>query len=438
MKITLTSSRLVKPAYNGNPPLKPQHVPLSLFDKVACKDHVGAVYIFSPPTPSSENIIEGLSIVLSLYWELAGRLGTDDMGNTVILLNDEGARLVEASADVDLQNVLTSQPSKDIESLYPSIQGVKELAQVQITRFTCGSLLLAFTADHQVADGHAITNFLVAWSQATRGISMGSVPLHDRGILFKPRHPPLVQYEHRGVEYITKSYSTSSISCNDHQAMNVTIHKVHFTKEFTERLQAKASYGASKSYSTFETILAHLWRVITNVRCLPGHETTHIRISVNGRRRMNPKVPNEFFGNLVLWAFPHCKVRQLIAQPLQFAAELIHDAVRKVDDSYFKSFIDFSSSGVIEKEALVPRTTLNERVQSPNLEVHSWVTFPFRQMNFGTGKPDCIIPGYLSTEGELFFIPSCTGDGSIDVYVPLFLSNLDNFKKLCYALESKY
>ncbi|KAJ4789710.1 HXXXD-type acyl-transferase family protein [Rhynchospora pubera] len=279
----------------------------------------------------------------------------------------------------------------------------------------------------------------MVWSKATRGIPMECVPLQDRRALFKYRDPPRVQYEHRGVEYITKSFSMSNIIGNDHCAKSVAIHKVHFTKEFIQRLRAKASDGASKSYSTFGILLlsAYLWRVITMVRSLPGHETTQIRILFNGRRRLNPKVPNEFSGNLVLWAFPHCKVQQLITQPLQFAAKLVCDVIRKVDDSYFKSFIDFSSSGALEVEGLVPSYTLNECVLSPNLEVNSWLAFPFSHMDFGSGGPDCIIPGRLKTEGELFFIPSCTRDG-IDVYVPLPLNNLDNFEKLCYFLESNY
>ena len=119
--------------------------------------------------------------------------------------------------------------------------------------------------------------------------------------------------------------------------------------EFLTKLKAKASAGRNRPYSTFESLVAHLWRAITQARGLNGFETTHVTISVNGRQRMNPRVPNEYFGNLVLWAFPRAKVKE----PVQYAAKLIHVAVAKVNDDYFKSFIDFASNEEVVKD-MVP------------------------------------------------------------------------------------
>nr|CAB3480496.1 unnamed protein product [Digitaria exilis] len=46
---------------------------------------------------------------------------------------------------------------------------------------------------------------------------------------------------------------------------------------------------------------------------------------------------------------------ELLAAPLGRVAELIREQVARVDDAYFKSFIDFTSSvGVAEEEGLVP------------------------------------------------------------------------------------
>ncbi|KAJ3687110.1 hypothetical protein LUZ61_016274 [Rhynchospora tenuis] len=438
MKITIKSSRVVKPTYNNkNVPSTKHHVRLSVFDKVTYSAHVAVIYAFNPPTPSNIVIEKGLSKVLSEYREWAGRLGEDTEGNLVIFLNDQGVRFVEAASDSKLRNVLPSKPTKEIQSLHPSLYSVEELVQVQLTRFACGSLVVGFTAHHQVADGHATSNFLVAWGLATRNLVIDPIPLCMRNIIFKPRDPPLIQYDHHKIEYMNNKYAKYT-AISDNKISNeedITIQKVHFSNEFINKLRAKASTGLSKPFSRFETILAHLWRVITMARELQGHETTQIRISVNGRMRLAPKVPNEYFGNLVLWAFPRTKVRDLINRPLRFAAELIRAEVAKVNDTYFKSFIDFASSNIVNKEGLVTTAIMDEMTLSPRLEVESWLTFPFYDLDFGSGSPYYFMPTYFATEGLLFLLPSHLGDGSIDAIVQLVYDNLNTFKMCCYSLD---
>ncbi|XP_078149364.1 agmatine coumaroyltransferase-2-like [Carex rostrata] len=436
MKITIESSRIVKPTYKGSAPSTKNHVRLSVFDNVASSTHMAVIYAFNPPTPPNIAIEKGLSKVLAEYREWAGRLGEDAEGNLVIFLNDQGVRFIEATVDSNLRNVLPSKPTKEIQNFHPGLYGVEELVQVQLTRFTCGSLVVGFTAHHQVGDGQAASNFLVAWGLATRGLAIDPIPLRARDTIFKPREPPLVQYDHCNIEYMNEKYAkTMSITGNESNEEEIVIHKMHFTNEFINKLRAKASAGVSKPYSRFETTLAHLWRVITKARGLHGHETTQIRISVNGRMRMDPKVPNKYFGNLVLWAFPRSKVRDLINRPLRFAVELMRAEVVKVNGSYFQSFIDFASFDTVNKEGLISKEDINKRILSPDLEVDSWLTFPFFDLDFGSGSPHYFMPTYFATEGMLFLLPSCLGDGSIDAIVPLFKDNLDTFKMYCYSLD---
>lgn len=217
---------------------------------------------------------------------------------------------------------------------------------------------------------------------------------------------------------------------------DIVVHKVHFSSEFLTKLKAKASAknGTTKSYSTFESLVAHLWRAVTKARSLGGFETTTFRISVNGRTRLNPRVPMEYFGNLVLWAFPSATAKDLIHEPLSYAAKLIHDAISKVNNNYFKSFIDFANYKA-EEEALIPTADANESILFPNLEVHSWLRFPFYDVDFGGGCPYIFMPSYFPTEGSMFLLPSFFGDGSIDAFIPLFQENLASFKQVCYSID---
>ncbi|XP_065867936.1 agmatine coumaroyltransferase-2-like [Euphorbia lathyris] len=438
MKIKIESTRIIKPIHEGihQIPKFPHSIPLSVFDKVTYNTHIAVIYAYRPPTPPNETIEYGLRRALSEYREWGGRLGENENGDLLILLNDKGVKFVEATVDSKLDQLILLKPSPILLNLHPSLKDVEELVQVQLTRFACGSLVVGFTAHHLVADGHATSDFLVAWGKASRGLDIDPLPIHDRTI-FSPRKPPSFEFEHRGVEFKSKNVIKDQFNYFDDRIFedDISVHKVHFTLDFLSKLKARASVSLeNKSYSTFESLVAHLWRKITKARGLGGFEKTHVRISVDGRMRMSPRIPNEYFGNLVLWAFPTARVKDLLREPVSYAAKLIHDAIVNVNDSYFKSFIDFATYKV-GKEDLTPTAEMNKSILCPNLEVDSWLRFPFYDLDFGGGCPYAFIPSYFPTEGMMFFLPSFIGDGSIDAFVPLFHDNLIIFKQIVYSLD---
>ncbi|KAH0746914.1 hypothetical protein KY285_008571 [Solanum tuberosum] len=441
MNVKIESSKIIKPLYEGIPPSTTTHIPFNVFDNVTFDTLMALIYAYRPPTPPTSTIEMGLRKTLSIYREWAGRIGEDEHGNRGVFLNDEGVRFIEALVDASLDEVLPLKPSPSMLSLHPSLKDVVELIQVQVTRFTCGSVVVGFTGHHMIADGHAASNFFVAWGQACRGMEIAPLPMNDRAI-FHPRDPPLVEYNHAGAEFVSKLVNKELVKVNNNESKekNIIVHKVHFTLEFLGKLKAHASFmnGKAKTYSTFESLIAHLWRVITKSRDLNALQNTQIRISVDGRRRVIPRVPDEFFGNIVLWAFPTSKVKDLLDEPLHYATKIIHDAITKVDDKYFKSFIDFANDEkVLTRQDLIPSANMKDDSLSPNLEVDSWLRFPFYDLDFGTGCPFVFMPSYYPIEGMMFLVPSFIGDGSIDAFIPLFEHNLTNFKKICYSLDLK-
>jgi shikimate O-hydroxycinnamoyltransferase len=446
MDVKVLSSKLVKPSYPAGAPRPDttEHVPSSVFDRATYNMQMAIIYAFSPPGPSPGAIERGLAAVLGAYRLFAGqvRAGPDDGGAPGVLLNDHGARLVEASVDARLADIAPTKPSPAVLRLHPDLDGdIQEVVQVQLTRFACGSLAVGFTANHAVADGHATSDFLVAWGRAARGLGPSSspVPVHRPG-LFPPRHPPRADFEHRGVEYYRPALPSPAhahppaAAHGDTRHSSVVIHKAHFTKDFVAGLRARASEGRGRPFSRFETILAHVWRAVTRARGLGVDplQTSTVRISVDGRPRL--AAPAGYFGNLVLWAFPRATVGDLLSRPLKHAAQAIHDAVARVDGAYFQSFVDWASSGAVDKEVLQTTAVLKD-VLCPDLEVDSWLTFPFYELDFGTGSPTYFMPSYFPTEGMLFLVPSYLGDGSVDAFVPLFEHNLEAFKQCCYSME---
>ncbi|OVA03039.1 Transferase [Macleaya cordata] len=433
-------SKLVTPTYNGDhPPLITQFVPLSVFDRLAEAACIPLIYAYKPPTPSNTMLEQGLRKALTEYREWAGRFCTDDNGHHVIQLNDKGLRFIEASTDCTLDQAMPFTPST-LLSLNPSFNGVKELALVQLTRFTCGSLVVSFSANHMVADGVLVSQFLVAWGQACRGLEIDPSPLHDRSI-FAPRDPSRVEFDHKSVELTKGKIKEEYISPDNkppYSRDDVILHKAHFTPEFIAKLKSKAATssvsGVNRPYSAFESMVAHLWRAITRVRGLTKFQTTEIRISVNGRRRLKPRVPNEYFGNLVLWAYPAAQVKDLLHESLSHTAEIIHEAVMKVNDDYFKSFIDFASYN-LQDEDLIPEANRSLSALWPNLEFISWLGFPFNNIDFGVGKPCILMPSFDPLEGLIYLVPSFAGDGGIDVFITLFQQQLALFEEICYSID---
>jgi shikimate O-hydroxycinnamoyltransferase len=437
MEVKVVSSKLVKPSYPAGAPLPDttEHVPSSVFDKATYHMQMAIIYAFSSPAPSTADIERGLASALGTYRLFAGQVrpGPND-GAPGVLLNDRGARLVEARVDARLEDVAPTKPSPAVLRLHPDLDGgegeIQEVVQVQLTRFACGSLAVGFTANHAVADGHATSDFLVAWGRAARGLPIGPPPHHRPG-LFPPRDPPRVEFEHRGVEY-TRLPAGHGYGESEAQH-NAVIHKAHFTKDFIAGLRARASEGRGRPFSRFETILAHLWRAMTRARGLGNPlQTSTIRVSVDGRPRLAS--PAGYFGNLVLWAFPTATVGDLLDRPLRHAAQTIHDAVARVDRDYFRSFVDFASSGAVETEGLQKTAVLRDAL-CPDLEVDSWLTFPFYELDFGAGSPSYFMPSYFPTEGMLFLVPSYLGDGSVDAFVPVFEQSVETFKQCCYSME---
>ncbi|KAI3959260.1 hypothetical protein MKW92_014639 [Papaver armeniacum] len=440
--IEQVSSKLLQPIYNDDQPISTTlQVPLTIFDRLAYDQYVPSLYVYKPPNPSNTVLERGLQKALSEYREWAGRFGEDDDCQAVILLNDEGLRFIEASADCTLDHAMPfTVPT--FQKLSLSFEGVKELALVQVSRFTCGSLVLSFSSNHIVADGLLMSKFMTAWAQACRGIDIHPRPLHDRNI-FVPRNPPIIKFDHASFEITKRKLSNDSMM--PRYTKDDLIHQVlHCTPEFIAKLKSKASSpfaddnggGLTVAYSTFEYLVAHLWRVITRVRGLPDSQKTNVKISVNGRRRLSPRVPDEYMGNLVLWAYPETEGKNLLDECLSQTTKLIHEAVAMVNEDYFKSFIDFANEN-LHHDGLMPLKTDHMTVPSlwPNVEVQSWLGFPFNDLDFSTGKPFTVMPSFDPWEGQIYLIRSITGDGSIDVHVTLFQQQLALFEEICYNID---
>lgn len=277
-------------------------------------------------------------------------------------------------------------------------------------------MTLGVARHHQVADGEAASQFMSAWAAVCCNIPVIPV-LHDRSILM-PRYPASPAFDH--VEYKKSDVMQPPL---EGSKQNLVRKKLHFSRE------TLASIKGEDGYSTFEALTAHLWRSVTRARGLTGNIETRSLIAANVRRRLQPCLPDNYFGNCIFHACPATTVSRLLDEPLSFAKSLVHAAICRIDDEYIRSAIDF-----VEQERKVHARS-RSTVLSPNLSITSWVKLPLYNVDFGWGTPVFAGPPFVPFEGLVILIPSYTKDGSIDVVIALFEDAMAQLERSCFEAD---
>uniref|UniRef100_A0ACD5WQR1 Uncharacterized protein n=1 Tax=Avena sativa TaxID=4498 RepID=A0ACD5WQR1_AVESA len=283
----IRSRMMLKPAPH---PLAGEKVPLTVFDRVMDM-FISSVRVYPAPAPSNETLKEGLLRAV-VYLHLTGRLAVDGQGRRFLHLNDEGVLVVEAVVHAHLPDAFPD--AADHKHLYPtppeeSVSAAPVL-QIKLNRYKCGGLVIGMTCHHEAADGYSMSAFGTVWARAVRDGKdfVAPSPFVDRAATAVPRCTPAPVFDHRSIEFGSGQGSSRSSSCDAMDKIkNIT---VHFPAEFIAELKARVGG------STFECLLAHVWKRITVARGLRREEFTQVRLAVNCRGRANPPVPMDFLG----------------------------------------------------------------------------------------------------------------------------------------------
>lgn len=415
------SSTMLKPVYSTPHHLAGEMVPLTLFDRATLDIFVPIILVYAAPTPSNEALKEGVRRAVAVYPHLAGRFAVDHRGRRCIHVNNEGVLVVEAAVPVDLASVVTDGSFvTNTDELYPAVPPPEEivgaaLLQIKLNRYKCGGLVIGFSSHHQAADGYSVSTFLSTWASAVRqGRDFTAPsPFLDRAATAVARTVPTPVFDHRSAEFKGQGGRSYHVVPDPmSEIKNVT---VRFTAEFIAELKARVGIRCS----TFNCLLAHAWKKMTAARGLKPDEFTQVRVAVNCRARASPPVPADFFGNMVLWAFPRLQAGDVLGWSYRGVVEAISDAVARVDADYIQSFVDFGSVADAAGEELAATAAVNGTMFCPDLEVDSSLGFRFNKIDFGAGPPSAFGTPDLPNEGLMIFLPSCTASGGVDLVMAI-------------------
>ncbi|KAA8535849.1 hypothetical protein F0562_030831 [Nyssa sinensis] len=385
-------------------------------------------YMVKPALPTWNG-----SLSLSEWDQIGG-------GRLELECNAMGVQLIEAESEAKLDDFGDFTPSPEFQYLSPFIDyktPIHELPLllVQLTKFSCGGISLSLTVSHAVVDGQSALHFISEWANVARGLPLGTEPFLDRKAL-RAGDPPgaAPRFDHTQFDHPPLLIGQSS---NEHVGKKdnaVTMLKL--TKKQVEKIKNRANEGRINgdngcAYTRYETITGHIWRCACKAFGHRSEQPTALVVCVDLRNRMQPPLPQRYFGNAVLDVIATSRSGELVSRPLGYASSRIREAIERITDEYLNSAIDFLKnqpdlSGFQDLHGQGPL------FGNPNLGVSSWLTLPIYGLDFGWGKEIYMDPGTHDLDGDSLILPGQDGDGSCVVALCLQGAHMEAFKKFFY------
>lgn len=206
-----------------------------------------------------------------------------------------------------------------------------------------------------------------------------------------------------------------------------------FSQELVSSLKNRAAEFATpgdRPFSSYEVLSAHIWRCTCLARGLQDSQLTKLYIATDGRSRLQPALPTEYFGNVIFTASPVAQVGQLVGASLADAARHIRQTVQVMDDEYLRSAIDY-----LELQPNLAEFSRGAHTfQTPNLGITSWVRLPIYGADFGFGPPLSMGPAGVPFEGLAYLLPGPPGDKRLRLSITLSPSHMLRFQELIYQI----
>uniref|UniRef100_A0A7C9ANH0 Shikimate O-hydroxycinnamoyltransferase n=1 Tax=Opuntia streptacantha TaxID=393608 RepID=A0A7C9ANH0_OPUST len=375
---------------------------------------------------------DSLALTLVHFYPLAGQLSTivdNDRHRSLVFVDcnkGPGVRFVHATVDLKVSDILSSSAGCHSQSVvrcfFDHNNGevnydghTRPLLTVQVTELVDG-VFIGCSMNHVIVDGTSFWHFWNVWSDIQRAdgilISVTRPPIHKRWVpegyapvdLFLPYiHPDefIRRYEPIPPPLLREQF-------------------FHFSAKNVNALKAKVNEeiiytGDITKISSFQALMSLVWMSIIRARGLDPSRVTRCKLAINNRRRLDPPLPEDYFGNSLSAGIATTTVGEMLHHGIGWAALLLNQVVANHTDKVVRKFFYswFESPFVID---LGPLLEAEERVQ-----VGSSPRFPVYENQFdGLGKPVAVRAGYANKfGGKVTAFPGYEGEGSVDLEICL-------------------
>ncbi|XP_015894041.2 coniferyl alcohol acyltransferase [Ziziphus jujuba] len=440
-------------------PIQEHWLPMSNLDLLLPPLDVGIFMCYKKPADNgctsaaaAMNMIgmlkKALVQALVSFYALAGEVVTNSTGEPELLCNNRGVDFVEAYADIQLEQLNLYDADTTIQGKFIPNKKQAGVMAVQVTEFQCGGLVVACTWDHRVADAYSANMFMVSWGE----IAAAAAAAHDdkvsllsglqpcfRRSLLNPRRPAIIDpsIDRFFIPLNMLPPPSPQPPTADRLVSRIYSVSAHEVK----RLQSEASTNSCMR-SKLVSFSAFLWKTIAK-SAITGKQCK-LGIAVDGRTRLtlsssasSAPIPNpspnpmpSYFGNVLSVPYGSKPADELIAQPLCWVADAVHEFLDiATTEEHFLGLIDWA-------EAHRPVTSM-AKIYSKGIEdgpafvVSSGVSFPLSHVDFGWGKP-AFWSYTFHWEGDTGYVMpmhSPKGNGDWVVYMRLLKGQLDFLEK---------
>ena len=372
-----------------------------------------------------DRLKDSLALTLDHFYPLSGRLATKKEDSTtppsyVVFVDcnnnsSPGAKFINAAADMTVFDILSPiyvppvvYSFFDHDKVINHDGHTLSLLSIQVTELVDG-IFVGCSINHIMVDGTSFWNFFNSWSevfmaqlQGKNNISLSRPPVLNR--LFPDGYGPIIN--------LPFTHHDQFISRFEAPLLKERI--FHFSSESIAKLKARANAECnSNKISSFQALSALLWRSITRARSLPDEQETSCRLAINDRTRLDPPLPENYFGNSVQTVRGVTTAGELLEHDLGWAAWLLHQAVVGHTDNDVRGWLDswFKTHFIYQ---------LGKFFDPNSIMMGSSPRFNKYGVEFGLGKGLALRSGYAhKLDGTVSCYPGREGGGSVDLEVCL-------------------
>ncbi|KAI3933911.1 hypothetical protein MKX01_028237 [Papaver californicum] len=377
------------------------------------------------PVDVMNHLKNSFSKTLDYFYPLAGRLairkhgdGDDETSVSMYIdcKNSTGSEFISAIADITASDVLDSSyadPCVVHQCFFPLNGALNHEGQslpmlsVQVTKLIDG-IFIGCSMNHTVCDGTSFWHFIASWAEISRGATNFDRPILER-CFFDTESP--IRIPISTFQLLPRRYS--------HKTSPFEERIFHFKQESIGRLKAKANLeisiieSSNTTVSSLQALFAHIWLATTRARKIDPNEETSFWLSIGNRSRMNPPLPEAYFGNSLQHGVATAKAGELLEKGLGWAALLLNQVILSHSNEKILSIWDswvVKPSFMFTGNAPPPRNILVSG-GSPRFNVYD--------NDFGWGKPVAVRTGRSSHYDGRVIPGRGLVEGSIDLEVCL-------------------
>lgn len=377
-----------------------------------------------------------LSNSLVPYYPLAGRVrsNSDDDSGLELAFHSLGAVWIEAVADQTVVEDFLRAPRyveewrKLLALQVEDVLGGAPVLVVQLTWLEDGNAALAVGMNHCVCDGIGSAEFLNSFAEFARldtvgGSEFRTQPVWDRRLFnptaSSPRNFVAATADHPEFERFEDTCGFVARFSSERLIPTSTIFdecSLAELKRTALSAEIREADEYSSSFTSFEVLSAHVWRSWTRSLNLPPNQSLKMLFSVNVRNRVNPRIPEGYYGNAFVLGCVQATVKDLMEKELGFVAGLVKRAKEKVDGEYVKRVVDMVSGGGV----------CPDRVGV--LILSQWSRLGLERVDFGMGTP--VHVGVVCCYQYCTFLPVHGQGAAVKVMVALPSTAAEEFERL--------